>query len=174
MDLIGDCYNTLTADLFICSVLTSAPHCSSPVELNEFVQKIEAAGPRPNYMFKFNYNEDGKLHSKYLGDRYEPAIIISNTRFIGRYYLFDGIIRDCVHPFYLFIDINTVKVLYYSTERIKTDQPIYITIDGASATESYNHRKYRTVHNNYTGIDFTLHDYIEGCDDPLLPFKFVD
>ena len=73
----------------------------------------------------FNYNEDGRLHSKYLDDRYEPAVIIHNQS-TTYYYLFDGKIKNCMHPFSIKIYTDVKYIKYYSSERIEQELPIYI------------------------------------------------
>ena len=45
------------------------PQCS--YGLHKFIQEVEGLSD-----ITFNFNGEGKLHSKYLDDRYEPAIII--------------------------------------------------------------------------------------------------
>ena len=156
MNSIEECYDKLTTDMLMCSTISHWTQCRSPVALNNFMRKVEIAPPEPGYTLNFNYNEEGNLHSKYLGNRYEPAIVISCDRFTIFYYLFDGTIKDCIHPFYILIyKAGCTKIKYYSTERISTNHPV--------VTETYT-----------SNDDLTLHDYIEGCDNPLLPFKFVD
>lgn len=159
---------------------------NGPDSVREIVRRIEI-GPTVNgYTFKFNYNENGDLHSKYLGDRHEPAITISCFNIKQLYYLSNGVILDCIHPFsILVINENEINVTYYSTERIVNEQPINIEICGR-AIESYNYNHDvndlldgyysgdKMVGNIYNNIDFTLHDYIEDYNAPLLLFKFVD
>lgn len=163
---------------------------NGPDSVREIVRRIEI-GPTVNgYTFKFNYNENGDLHSKYLGDRHEPAITISHYNMKQLYYLSNGVILDCIHPFsILVINENDINVTYYSTERITTEQPINIEINAeiyGRARESYNYNHDvndlldgyysgdKMVGNIYNNIDFTLHDYIEDYEAPLLLFKFVD
>jgi len=84
-----------------------------------------------------NRNEEGKLHSKYLGDRYEPALIIKDKKYgtLTHIYLFDGEIVDCTHPTIIGYYRNEIYYIrYYSSERIRIGLPIYC--DGVS--EFYN------------------------------------
>ena len=125
----------------------------------------------------FNYNEEGRLHSKHLGDRYEPAITIPDE-YTDYYYLFDGQIKDCIHPFHI---VENDKVVYYSTERIKLELPIVINgheliynLGDSNCPLIEGYRSGIVESADYLGVNFKLHDYIEGCDDPLLPFKFAD
>lgn len=72
----------------------------------------------------YNY-KDELLHSEYLEDRYKPAIILYRSGYAIAYvYLFDGEIRDCVHPCIIHRD----RIEYYSSERIEQDEPIHIGI----------------------------------------------
>ena len=75
-----------------------------------------------------NYNEEGLLHSKYLDDRYEPAITIRFGFMVMYYYLFDGEIKDCVHPFSVkkYSRVETFYIVLYYSERIEQDLPIKI------------------------------------------------
>ena len=130
----------------------------------------------------FNYNEEGRLHSKYLGDRYEPAIIIQCFQFILYYYLFDGEIKDCVHPFSIIIYDARKQIEYYSSERIKQKLPIGIFISNTIAFETYNMGDLKPLLEGYKSErveikitdypeqDYTLHD----CMEPALSFKFAD
>ena len=132
---------------------------------------------------KFNYNEEGLLHSRYLEDRYEPAITIINKFEIIYYYLFDGKIKDCVHPFKVeeYSDKTTFTVGYYSSERIAQDLPFkiceysenvlkyYYTGFDLSIAEGPFSRHIVVAINDYEKQDYTLHD----CMEPQL-FKFVD
>ena len=150
--------------------------CSA--SLHKLVQEI---GCQPG--MTFNYNEEGRLHSQYLGDRYEPAIIIQyHNSSVYYYYLFDGEIKDCIHPFNIKIYTKTKIIEYYLNERIKQELPTSIHIDHSTVTEFYNGcylkpvlkgYKHGAVTFNiadYPERDYFLHDYME----PPMPFKFAD
>jgi len=77
--------------------------------------------------FILNKNEEGRLHSKYLGDRYEPAIQFKIDNIYINYYLFDGEIKDCTHPFHIrFYNDKVEEIVYYSSERIENGEPIHL------------------------------------------------
>lgn len=128
----------------------------------------------------FNYNAEGRLHSRYLGDRYEPAIILHSSNYTRYYYLFDGEIKDCIHPFSVRVQLERKRIIYYSSERIKQRLPIRIHIDRL-VTEIYNHDfepilagyKYGKIKielAKYAEQDYTLH----SCMEPIPQFKFAD
>ena len=72
-----------------------------------------------------NLNEDGLLHSNYTGTHYEPAIIYRLMGSVTYYWLFNGNIKDCEHPFMIkVLEDKIIDILYYSSERIKTNQYI--------------------------------------------------
>ena len=74
-----------------------------------------------------NLNEDGLLHSNYNGTHYKPAIIYCQGTRKMYFWMFNGIIKDCEHPFIISINDNLiVDIHYYSSDRIRTDQPIII------------------------------------------------
>jgi len=86
--------------------------------------------------YTINRNEKGRIHSRYLGDRYEPAIS-HNCGY--DYYLFDGEIKDCEHPFLIYSKRGvTLLVAYYSSKRIKNEQPIFMDREH----EQYNRYKH--------------------------------
>jgi len=96
--------------------------CETLDEVEEIVSHYEET--------TINRNEYGQLHSRYLGDRYEPAIIARGINSYTEYYLFDGEIKDCIHPFIIGYENGKVwKVVYYSSERIRNNEPINITED---------------------------------------------
>lgn len=121
----------------------------------------------PNYII--NRNEEGKVHSRYLGDRYEPAIIHRYNRVEKHYYIFDGEILDCDHPFRIvYLEGNITAVEYYSSERIKEYKPSYINLnlnfrlynayllgrDVKPVLKSYLHKMIKGTEQN----DYALHD----------------
>ena len=156
-----------------------------PTGLYELVREVEGLSD-----ITFNFNEEGRLHSRYLGDRYEPAIIIQHSRVTIYYYLFDGKIKDCVHPFS--IDIYTPEkiITYYSSERIKQELPVSIIKDETIVTEIYNEYNSESLlagnsESLLTGhmhgrIDIDIADYPEqdyflhDCMEPVSSFKFAD
>ena len=129
-----------------------------------------------------NFNEEGRLHSKYLGDRYEPAVIVQRHNSSIYYYLFDGEIKDCIHPFSVEIYAAEKYIEYYSSERIKQELPIYIREEEFILTEIYNeyfskpmlaeykHGKFKIKTTDYQKKNYFLHYYMELA----LPFKFAD
>ena len=151
------------------------PRCSAG--LHKRVQEIEDLNS-----ITLNYNEEGRLHSKYLGDRYEPAIILRYRNRSTYYYLFDGEIKDCIHP----VSITTCDIgkhiEYYSSERIKQELPIGIREDAFSATETYNEYNSETLIAGYKServeiniADYPKQDYLlHDCMEPALQFKFAD
>ena len=151
------------------------PRC--PAGLHKIVQEVEDLSD-----VTLNFNENGRLHSKYLGDRYEPAIIIQYSQFTIYYYLFDGEIKDCVHPFSIDICAAERHITYYSSERIKQELPIYIMEDETAVAEIYNgynpepliagykHGRAAIDIANYPAQDYFLHDLME----PPTLFKFAD
>ena len=152
------------------------PRCSAG--LHKFIREVEGLSD-----ITFNFNEEGRLHSKYLGDRYEPAIIVRDPHY-GHgpiyYYLFDGEIKDCVHPFSIEISRSKKIITYYSSERIKQELPVNIIENKTNVIEIYNKYgpwllmlgyKHGIVEINiadYVKQDYTLHDCME------LRFKFAD
>ena len=140
-----------------------------------------------------NLNEDGLLHSTYNGDHYEPAITWCQDDETIYYWLFDGKIKDCLHPFEISVCNKQITYIrYYSSERIQTNQPIFIH-NGAFCMpyEEYNtyfdwfiykdkvldikykHGKktYLNGHNN--NISTTSEGY-PLCDEMEAHFKFAD
>lgn len=153
--------------------------------LHELIQPIIDADADHDYI-TFNFNEAGKLHSRYLEDRYEPAIIICRTGVIQHYfYLFDGKIKDCIHPLFITksdIDStdNICQVVYYSSERITEGLPISIFMFQNRVQMYYNlHESRIIIRGNRLGVEtIDMSDYIEkdyslhDCMEP--PFIFVD
>lgn len=156
------------------------------LELNHSPKRWNSAGLHKSVKrldnVKCNY-KDGLLHSEYMGDRYEPAIIIHHHIHVTYVYLFDGDIRDCIHPCIVHID----HVEYYSSERIKQNEPIHIdrrllftkyNVYGNSIKIDKEHSSCCKIY-KYTGncvglseeewIKYTTHDSLEVCN-----FKFAD
>ena len=137
--------------------------------LHAFIQTIGI-----NDSITLNYNEDGLLHSKYLEDKYEPAIIIHCTTRLIYYYLFDGEIKDCTHPFQIeeyYVDRTLFTVFYYSSELIEQKLPIRIYEYKNSVRKVYYQIEIpdeKVNIDDYVRQDYTLHD----CMEPL--FKFAD
>ena len=130
----------------------------------------------------FNYNEEGKLHSKYLGDRYEPAIIIRYDKRSMYCYLFDGEIKDCIHPFSIEI-IGTERYIdYYSSERIEQELPIRISRKKFNVFETYNEHGLKPLLEGYKSgkVEIEIADYPEqdyllhDCMESTMTFKFAD
>ena len=146
--------------------------------LHKLVQKVERLR---NVIF--NFNEEGRLHSKYLDDRYEPAVILHNRNSSVYYYLFDGEIKDCIHPFSIKIRRSINIIDYYSSERIKQELPIYILEDEKTTVikiyngygsepfiEGYKHGEVKINIADCVRQNYLLHD----CMEPSSSFKFVD
>jgi len=128
-----------------------------------------------------NRNEEGRLHSVYLGDRYEPAVEYKCCSHIFKYYLFDGNIKDCEHPFCIvYKDGKIIEVTYYSTRRIIDGEQIKMGIkyayynfvsDGIVVTEIMEE------YESKISRDSNLSSFSEVCDEidaPLFKFKFAD
>ena len=131
----------------------------------------------------FNFNEEGRLHSRYLGDRYEPAIISQYRNGPSYYYLFDGEIKDCIHPFNIEIRKYKKIITYYSSERIKQELPIYIyEQEKTTVIKKYNGYGteplivgYRHGGDEINIVDCVRQDYtLHDCMEPALQFKFAD
>ena len=153
---------------------TPSHKCS---DLNTLAQKVKNVDG-----IEVNFNEDDRLHSQYLGDQYEPAIIIQYDERLIYYYLFDGEIKDCIHPVSIEMGITRKWINYYSSERIKQKLPVKIHTNKYTVYETFN--KYGSVPllagyksecletniADYPEQDYTLHD----CMEPALQFKFAD
>ena len=145
------------------------------VGLHKLVQEVDC------YSMIFNFNEESKLHSQYLGDRYEPAIILNHSNSLAYYYLFDGEIKDCVHPFSIKIYATEKYITYYSSERIEQELPIYIIeaeflvirtynrYELEALIEGYKSGSFEIAIDEYVRQDYTLHDCMERAS-----FKFAD
>lgn len=86
----------------------------------------------------YSYNEEtvtyqhingGQVHSVYNEETrtYTPALSRSIGHIVYQYYLFNGEIKDCTHPFCVSIDTErniVTNVTYYSSERIRSGLPI--------------------------------------------------
>ena len=187
---LRDLYEQIFVDIsdktYICIDEEEYPRCSDG--LSTLVQKIES---RNDMMFIFN--KEGRLHSQYLNDGYEPAITLHNRNRSIYYYLFDGEIKDCIHPFAVEITnynhpldveiyITEKNITYYSSERIKQELPMKITEDETTVFETYNQYsleplikgyKSGSVEINIAGCikqNYFLHD----CMEQALLFKFAD
>ena len=102
-----------------------------------------------------NLNEDGLLHSAYNETHYEPAVTFREKNRITYYWLFNGEIKDCEHPFM----IHTYKgrimnVTYYSLERIQTNRPIYIYCGNYQT----RYEKYNMYFNSFRGEEIQILD----------------
>lgn len=102
---------------------------------------------------KCTTNEDGLLHSYYTGSYYEPAIIYTCDELKNLYWIFNGEIRDCDHPFMIsIVDGRIRKIIYYSSDRIKTNKPINIDYFHIDPTLCYQ------IFNEYDGISTEFMD----------------
>lgn len=121
---------------------------------DETIEQVEEhIKNHPNYTI--NRNEEGKMHSHYLGDRYEPAIIEHDGNYIRHYYLFDGDIKDCENPFCIVYNgRNLHQIIYYSSERIKSGKPIYIDNEYLL----YNHYNNEKILDEYESNTVRLSD----------------
>ena len=180
MDIFSQkCYEELIRDI---SYKTGLAYeliepCSD--SLHAFIQTIKSV------YVTFNYNEEGQLHSKYLEDKYEPAVSVQHNCSITYYYLFDGEIKDCIHPFSVtkFTHTASCEVLYYSSERIEKKMPVriceyecenlmgvyYYNPSGTTLLQISCGRYVKIDMAGYARRDYILHAYME----PLL-FKFAD
>jgi len=67
------------------------------------------------------------LNSIYVNDHYEPAVIYKSGDSTTYYWLFDGDIRDCSHPFRVICsETKVISVMYYSSDRIKEGKPLHL------------------------------------------------
>ena len=101
---------------------------------------------KDNPKYTCNLNEDGLLHSTYNGTHYEPAIIYKCASRLNYYWMFDGKIKDCLHPFSIgVIDDQMVHIEFYSSEIIKSNNPVFINY-------MYSDRTYKRYNKsfNYT------------------------
>lgn len=98
-------------------------------------------------------NEDGLLHSNYNGTHYEPAIIYSYRGRITYYWLFDGKIKDCEHPYRIDIFYGQVAdITYCSSARINADQPIYINNSYMYGTRKAYNMSFNHITSKHTKI----------------------
>ena len=145
--------------------------------LHELAQEVEGLSD-----IIFNYNEKGRLHSKYLDNRYEPAITLHSAGLSEYYYLFDGEIKDCVHPLNITISDNGKFIEYYSSERIQKELPTQINKQRLVVFESYNGRQLTPLLEGYKHGEFkiAIADYPKqnyfrhDCMEPIPQFKFAD
>ena len=166
-------YNCIIND--IAGKTSSYTRC--PDGLYKLIQEIE----KPSNI-TFNFNEKGKLNSKYLNDRYEPAIILQGGNYSRYYYLFDGEIKDCIHPSSIVITKFNKYIIYYSSERIKQELPINIAEIETNVVEIYNQHNSEPIIAGYKWgevvidiVDYVKKDYlIHECMEPAMPFKFAD
>lgn len=90
-------------------------------ESMEDVHNYIVSNPDNNLIY--NLNENG-LHSRYMGTYYEPAVIKQTENGKVLFWLFDGDILDCDHPFCIVIEYGKVsEIKYYSTERKNAGKP---------------------------------------------------
>ena len=138
--------------------------------------------------FICNLNEDGLLHSTYNENHYEPAAIFRHGSILNYCWLFDGKIKDCLHPFNICMGGSITDISYYS-ERIKTNQPIgiFYPIDEPSC-EKYNTyfdhtgKRHKILNDNRYkhGTKYCIITTPEGypiCDEmemDIFKFKFAD
>ena len=176
MDFLDYCYGIIIND-----ILSVSHSIGIPITSSESLTLIKTLNCP---CIKVNYNEEGLLHSKYLEDRYEPAITIQYAFTITNYYLFDGHIKDCVHPFIVakYLRIGPFyNVIYYSSERMEQELPLrireykyevlkyYCSDFNLSIAESPFSHSIRIAIDDYEKQNYTLHD----CMEPQL-FKFAD
>ena len=182
MDIfLKDCYTNINWDIVETLCM---PESNKKLNLQTLIKLVESYNTCDIVL---KYNEEGKLHSKYLDDRYEPAITISYEESITYCYLFDGKIKDCVHPFYVSIYNDDYYVVrYYSSERIRQTLPILINenVDGignieytfnqcvvlSTILDGYASETKLINKSDYVKQNYTLHD----CMEPTMPFKFAD
>lgn len=117
-------------------------------------------------LYTVNRNEEGEIHSQYLGDRYEPAIIREIEYRTHYYYLFNNDIKDCEHPFR--VTYNKIKntisdVTYYSSERIENRKPIFIAFYSYYNMYRGNKKILDEYESNMVGED-GLKDFSLLCD----------
>jgi len=118
-----------------------------------------------NKLITINRNEYGQLHSKYLDDRYEPAISFKSTYRQHDYYLFDGDIKDCVHPICVkYYRGQVIQVIYYSSERIKRGEPNIIT----------NSYAFYNRYNDFKTIIDGYESKLIGCEEKISYCNLLD
>lgn len=97
--------------------------------------------------YTYNLNEDGVLHSTYNENHYEPAITYRDRKIITYWWLFNGEIKDCSHPFMIHtFEGQIINIGYYSLEKIQTNQPIaisYCTKPYCRYNMCFNYRTYQ-------------------------------
>lgn len=182
--LLRKCYQELVNRILsITRVQIRERYSKDTIGLHALMQTIKESGVDYSRI-RFNHNEEGKLHSKYLEDRYEPAISIVDDTLVYYYYLFDGEIKDCIHPFSIritdFENFNAYNVVYYSSERIKEELPIMINECEDEVQKYYNQCSTGILLDGYRyGMEiddittrpcYCLHD----CMETEILFKFVD
>lgn len=178
-EYLAHCYATIIKALY--SVIPIS--IDSPYNLESDSVNIDSLHNLVKYMtisdlsgFDCNYDDDGMLNSKYLEDKYEPAIIATNGDSTFHIYLFQGELIDSTHPYIIeFYEGHICRVKYYSSEFIETGKPIGITL---GFIELYTYlsldpfkltlRKGDSV--RYAMVDFIKHERIEK----MFTFKFVD
>ena len=112
-----------------------------------------------------NLNENGLLHSTYNGTHYEPAIIQKYNKHLIYYWMFDGKIKDCLHPFMIhtFCD-KIIDIHYYSSDRIQANQYVRYNCEYASFKE-YNTYYNWSIGGHCTIIDDDSYKYDDDDDD---------
>jgi len=168
--------------------LLSMIEASDIIELKEMVK----------HNIKLHYMQED-LNSEYVDGRYKPAVIFDDNYGNGYYkryfWLFDGDIKDCDHPFYIQTGENDeiICIMYYSTDRIKNSKPIKISSISSCFTWCvYNcyssvDKKILEEYDYETDyVDFSIHELAEieqGQISPLceefaeelsFKFKFAD
>ena len=131
-------------------------HFGGSISEEEIYAKI-----KDDYRYTCNLNEDGLLHSTYNGMHYEPAIIFKGDVHVKCYWMFDGKIKDCLHPFSIDVAYSRIiDIQYYSSERIQANQYVHYNCEYASF-KKYNEYYHYCTRSHDTIID----DNSYKCDE---------
>jgi len=105
------------------------------------------------------YHMEEDLTYKYVDGKYLPAVTYMDGPHTTHFWLFDGEIKDCDHPFCVTLENDgegtdfIVSIVYYSTDRVINNMPIEIFNNGY---EHYNlYDQYRPIiitDGGFTGI----------------------
>lgn len=114
-------------------------------------------------------------NSEYHDGKYVPSIICRTPLDSKKYadgvclvYLFDGKIRDCIHPFMVSREVvspelSIIALNYFSTERLQMGKPIVVEI--------IHRERDSVVHKHYSNPDMTgTYTETEDYDDDRNPF----
>lgn len=130
--------------------------------------------------YMYNLNANGRLHSNYMEGYYEPAIINRVGTYMHLYYLFDGEIVDCAHPFYVVVNLGVVHMVeYFSSNRIQNNEAICIYIDNGRYIGRYNSTIEGVILDGYeddirlSNLDIEVDGYHIICNNMMLVDNFM-